>query len=246
MSRLSGCPFNIRDYSVEIKNSVTGAFERVKGLSGMRVELEAETEDGRTGAALWSEMFIKSRGVSGTLEGRPIADRITGARDPGQALLHRAAMSEGGCENDQTLRVADAIGRAVEYDCVVTKEEHGADGDGETVSWEWEGVGSPRPLDYVQAEAVSFSDGEDDIDQATLAVGETATVKVCFDPEEASNRRFSFSVADEGVAAAVRADGQVLTLRGASVGETTLTVKTMNNGLTASLAIAVTAAGGGA
>ena len=191
-------------------------------------------------------MFIKSRGVSGTLEGRTIADRITGARDPGQALLHRAAMSEGGCDNDQTLRVADAIGRAVEYDCVVTKEEHGADGDGETVSWDWEGVGSPRPLEYVQAEAVSFFDEGEEIDEAALAVGETRTVQVRFDPEDASNRRFSFSMADEGVASVARADGQVLTLKGASAGETTLTVKSMNNGLTVQLAIAVTAAGGGA
>ena len=242
MSRLSGCPFNIRDYSVKIRNPVTDEYRRVKGLNGMRVELEAETEDGKTGEALWSEMFVKSREVSGTLEGRPIADRITGAMDPGQALLHRAAMAGGGCENDQTLRVADAIGRAVEYDCVVTKETAGADADGETVSWEWKGVGSPRPLAYVQASGVSFSDGDGGaLTALSLAAGATAAVKVVFAPADASNQRFSFSVADESVATVASADELALTLRGLAAGGTVLTVKTMNNGLTATLAIAVTA-----
>ena len=239
MSRLSGCPFNIRDYSVKIKDTVTGVFQRVKGLNGMKVELEAETEDGRTGSALWSEMFVKSRGVSGSLEGRPIADRVTGAKDPGQALLHRAAMSGGGCEDDQTLLVADAVGRAVEYDCVITKEERGADGDGETVSWEWEGVGSPRPLTYVQAASVGFEQEGSAIQALTVETGEAQSVTVAILPENASNRRFSFCVADEGVAAVESADEERLTLRGVAAGTTTLTVRTMNNGLTAALAITV-------
>ncbi len=241
MSRLSGCPFNIRDYSVKIKNPVTQVFERVKGLNSMRVELEAETEDGRTGAALWAEKFIKSREVSGTLEGRPICDRVTGARDPGQALLHQAAMADGGCDNDQTLRIADAIGRAVEYDCVVTKEQGDADGDGETVSWEWEGVGSPRALPYVQASAVGFADGVNAVTTLTLAPGEVKALRVTFAPENASNQRYGFSVADESVAAVTGADELNLTLRGVAVGTTALTIRSMNNGLTASLAITVAA-----
>ena len=239
MSRTSGCPFNIRDYSVKVKDPVTSVFQRVKGLNAMRVELEAETEDGRTGAALWSEAFVKSRGISGSLEGRPIADRATGARDPGQALLHAAAMCDGGCDNDQTLRVADAIGRAVEYDCVVTRESTGADGDGETVSWEWKGVGSPRPIAYVQAASVGFSDGTQALTGLSMAPGDVETVCVAFTPEDASNQRFCFSMADEGVAVVTAAEDLALNVRAVATGSTTLTVRSMNNARTAALPIVV-------
>ena len=240
MSRLSGCPFNIRDYSVKVKNQVTGAFQRVKGLNAMSVELEAETEDGRTGAALWSEAFVKSRAISGSLEGRPIVDRATGARDPGQALLHAAAMSDGGCDNDQTLLVADAIVRAVEYDCVVTKESVGADGDGETVSWDWKGVGSPRPQSYVQAASVAFAQQGSAVTALTLGAGEVAAVQVAFSPETASNQRLSFSMANEAVAEVSAAEDLNLSIRGVAAGTTALTVKSMNNALTATLSVVVT------
>ena len=241
MSRTNGCPFNIRDYSVKVKDPATGALKRVKGLNAMRVELEAETDDGKTGAALWAEAFVKSRGVSGSLEGRPIADRATGARDPGQALLHAAAMSGGGCDNDQTLRIADAIGRAVEYDCVVTGETAGADADGETVSWEWKGVGSPRPVAYVQAASVGFSDGEQALTGLSLAPGDVEAIRVVFSPEDASNQRFSFSVADERVALVTAAEDLALTLRAVAAGSTALTVRSMNNARTAALPIVVAA-----
>lgn len=242
MSRTSGCPFNIRDYSVQVKDPATGTFRRVKGLNAMRVELEAETEDGRTGAALWSEAFVKSRGISGSLEGRPIVSRATGARDPGQAMLHAAAMSDGGCDNDQTLRVADAVGRAVEYDCVVTRETAGADADGETVSWEWKGVGGPRPLPYVQAASVGFSDGDSALTGLEMAPGDTEAVLVAFSPADASNQRFSFSVADEGVATVQAAEDLALTVRAVGAGSTTLTVRSMNNARTATLPIVVATA----
>ncbi len=240
MSRTSGCPFNIRDYSVKVKDPVSGAFRRVKGLNAMRVELESETGDGRTGAALWSEAFVKSRGVSGSLEGRPIADRVTGARDPGQALLHAAAVSDGGCDNDQTLRIADAIGRAVEYDCVVTRENTGADGDGETVGWEWKGVGSPRPIAYVQAASVGFTDGDQTLTGLSMSVGDVAAVAVAFTPGDASNQRFGFSMGDERVASVTAVDDLALTVRAVAAGSTTLTVRSMNNARTAALPIVVT------
>ena len=235
MSRKSGCPFNIRDYAVSIRNPVTDAMVRVKGLDSMSVEAEADTEDGRAGDALWSEMFIKSRAVSGTLEGRPIVDRITGVKDAGQALMHRAAMAGGGCDNDQTLRVADAIGRAVEYDCVVTRESVDAGEDGEEVRWDWQGVGAPREIPYVQLSAVAFDEGED-ID---LTEGGEDEVHVIFTPADASNRRFSYYVEDEGVATVLSVEDGVIALRGMNAGETRLIVRTMNNRLTAALTVRV-------
>ena len=238
MARKSGCPFTVRDYSIKIENKVTDEEVLVKGLSEMSVDVESETDDGKTGDAIWSEMFIKGRSVSGSISGRPIYDRTTGARDPGQGLMHKAATNGGGCDNDQTLIVADAIGRAVKYDCVITGESVSADEDGETISWEWEGVGEPQELDYVQATKVDF-----DKESLSIQVGATEELKVKFTPENASNQRFSYSIADEAVAALNAIDGANLSIRGVSEGSTTLTIKSMNNNLTATLSISVSAAG---
>ena len=238
MARKSGCPFTVRDYSIRIQNKVTDEEVAVKGLSEMSVDVDAETEDGKTGDALWAEMFIKGRSVSGSLSGRPIYDRATGARDPGQNLMHRAALCAGGCDNDQTLIVADAIGRAVQYDCVITAESASADEDGETISWDWEGVGEPRELDYVQAAKVAFDKGA----SLSIKAGATAEIAVQFTPENASNQRYSYSIADESVAALNAIDGRNLSIRGVRAGATTLTVKSMNNNLTAALNITVSAA----
>ena len=237
--RRSGCPFTVRDYSIKIENKVTDEAVPVKGLSEMSVDVEAETEDGKAGDALWSEMFVKSRGVSGSLSGRPIYDRVTGARDPGQALLHQAALSGGGCDNDQTLIIADAIGRAVKYDCVITKETNSADEDGETIAWDFEGVGAPEELAYVQASKIAFKEG----DSASVSVGETKELNVQFTPETASNQRFSYFIADESVASLNAIDGPRLSIRGVGEGQTKLTVKSMNNNLTATLTLTVGAAG---
>ena len=238
MARKSGCPFTVRDYSIKIENKVTDEEVLVKGLSEMSVDVESETDDGKTGESIWSEMFIKGRSVSGSISGRPIYDRTTGARDPGQNLMHKAATNAGGCDNDQTLIVADAIGRAVKYDCVITGESVSADEDGETISWDWEGVGEPEELDYIQATKVAFDKG----DSVSVQVGKTEELKVQFTPENASNQRYSYSIGDESVAALNAIDGANISIRGVSAGSTTLTVKSMNNNLTATLNITVSAA----
>lgn len=239
MSRKSGCPFTIRDYSVKIENKVTDEEVQVKGLSEMSVDVEAETDDGKTGEAVWAEMFIRGRSVSGSLSGRPIYDRTTGTRDPGQNLMHKAAYNSGGCDNDQTLIVADAIGRAVKYDCVITTESRSADEDGETISWDWEGVGEPTEVPYVQVTAAAFKDGESNATEVNVSVGATKEIKVALTPENASNQRFSYSIADEGVAVMHAIDGANISLRGVAAGNTTLTIKTMNNNITATLNITV-------
>ena len=216
-------------------NNVTDDKVPVKGLSEMSVDVESETEDGKSGDATWAESFIKGRSVAGSITGRPIYDRTTGARDPGQNLMHKAAMNDGGCDNDQTIIVADAIGRAIEYDCVVTKESMSADEDGEEISWDWEGVGQPRELDYVQVSNVAYEGGE----STSVNVGETAEVKVKFTPENASNQRFSYFIEDESVAVMNAIDGPNLSIKGVSEGETKLTIKSMNNNKTAQLTITV-------
>lgn len=241
MARKSGCPFSIRDYSVKIENKVTDEEVLVKGLSSASVDIDSDTDDGKTGESTWAEAIIKGRSVSGSLEGRPIYDKTTGTRDPGQSLMHKAATNSGGCDNDQTLIIADAIGYAIKYDCVITKESTSVDEDGESISWDWEGVGQPEEQEYVQVTGVSYKKGASSATTLTVKVGETETVAVAFAPEKASNTRFAYSIADESKAA-VTVDGMNIAIRGIAEGSTTLTIKSMNNNKTAELAITVSAA----
>ena len=239
MARKSGCPFSVRDYSIKIENKVTDEEILIKGLTDMSVDTDAETEDGKAGESMWAEKFIKSRSVSGSLSGRPIYDRATGARDPGQNLLHRAAMNDGGCDNDQTLIIADAIGHTVKYDCVVTNESRSANEDGEEISYDWEGVGKPEELEYVQVTGVSFKSDGAAATTASITAGSTKEITVTFEPEDASNQRYSYYIDDEAVCALAAIDGPNISLRGVSAGNTTLTVKTMNNAAMATLNITV-------
>lgn len=241
MARKSGCPFNIRDYSVKIENKVTDDFVPVKGLNSLSLSVEADTDDGKTGDAVWAEQYIKGRSVSGSLSGRPIVDRVTGTRDPGQALMKRAAYNSGGCDNDQTLLIADAIGRAVQYDCVITSESIDTDEDGEEISWDFEGVGEPVEVPYVQLTAVAFKDGNTEASTVSVVVGNTKEIVVAFTPTTASNTRYSYSIEDESIAAIAAIDGANISIRGVAAGNTTLTIKTMNNNKTAELAITVSA-----
>ena len=241
MARKSGCPFNIRDYSVKIENKVTDDFVPVKGLNSLSLSVEADTDDGKTGDAVWAEQYIKGRSVSGSLSGRPIVDRVTGTRDPGQALMKRAAYNSGGCDNDQTLLIADAIGRAVQYDCVITSESIDTDEDGEEISWDFEGVGEPVEVPYVQLTAVAFKDGNTEASTVSVVVGNTKEIVVAFTPTNASNTRYSYSIEDESIAAIAAIDGANISIRGVAAGSTTLTIKTMNNNKTAELAITVSA-----
>lgn len=239
MARKSGCPFNIKDYSVKIENKVTDEEIQVKGLSSMSVDVDSDTEDGKTADSTWAEMFITGRSVSGSLEGRPIYDKATGTRDPGQNLMHKAAYNDGGCDNDQTIIIADAVGRAVRYDCIITTESVSADEDGEEISWDWEGVGKPEELPYVQITSVGFTDEDEDATSATVTVGNSKELKVSFTPENASNTRYAYSIEDESIAVMGAIDGPNISIRGVSAGSTKLTIKTMNNNKTAELAITV-------
>lgn len=244
MARKSGCPFNIRDYSVKIENKVTDELVPVKGLSSMSVSVDADTDDGKTGEAVWAESYIKGRSVSGTLSGRPIVDRVTGTRDPGQALMKRAAYNSGGCDNDQTLIIADAIGRSVQYDCVITSESIDTDEDGEEISWDFEGVGEPVEIPYVQLTGVAFQNGGTTTTSLSVVVGKTSEVSVKFTPEDASNTRYSYSIDDESVATINSIDGPDISIRGVAAGTAKLTIKSMNNNCTAELSITVSAASG--
>ena len=63
MARKSGCPFSIRDYSVKIENKVTDEEVLVKGLSSASVDIDSDTDDGKTGESTWAEAIIKGRRI---------------------------------------------------------------------------------------------------------------------------------------------------------------------------------------
>ena len=150
-----------------------------------------------------------------------------------------ATVADGGCDNDQTIIIADAVGRAVRYDCIITTESVSADEDGEEISWDWEGVGKPEELPYVQITSVGFTDGDEDATSATVTVGNSKELKVSFTPENASNTRYAYFIEDESIAVMGAIDGPNISIRGVSAGSTKLTIKTMNNNKTADLAITV-------
>ena len=81
--------------------------------------------------------------------------------------------------------------------------------------------------------------GFDKGESLSVQVGQTQELKVEFTPEQASNQRYSYSIGDEAVAALNAIDGLNISIRGVSAGSTTLTVKSMNNNLTATLNISV-------
>lgn len=245
MARKSGCPFSIKDYVVDIENQVTATWVPVKGLTSMSISTDADTNDNKGGDAIWAEPSITGRSLSLSLEGRPIFDKVTGAKDPGQDLMDEASMAGGGCDNDQRVRITDSVGHSTIVDCIVTGKSNDADEDGETISYDLEGVGAPEPQDYIQAMAVSAKQGGTTLDSTTnklqATVNDTAEVTIAFTPDNASNQKYAISIADKGVLKLVSMDGGLVVFQGVSAGSTTVNIKTMNNNLTTSFGATVTA-----
>lgn len=242
MSRKNGCPFSIRDYVVEIQDLVTEEWIKVKGLTSMSVSRESETQEGKGGDALWAEPYITGRSLTISLEGRPIFDRTTGAKDPGQDRMDEASLLGGGCDNDQRVRISDAIGHSTLIDCIVTSKSNSADEEGETVSYELQGVGAPEELSYVQATAIQAKNGTTALSATaalTVTAGENATFTVVFTPTNASNQKFAVSIADKTIVRMVSMEDGKVTVQGIAAGETTVNLRSMNNSLTASFKVTV-------
>lgn len=241
MSRKNGCPFNIRNWQVDIKSRASTALKevmlRIKGLNSLDYGIEGETEDGSSAESLWGEPYVNKRNGSLSLEGKPATDAVTGAQDPGQAELDYYA-TQGGCDGDATIRLADPYGRATEMEVVVTSKSRSADDTGETVSWEMEMVGEPRELPYVQVSGVSTDPSE----SAEVKIGDSKKVTVTITPAGASNQKFSVASADTSKVKVQNIDGLNFDIVG--VAKTTeavnVVVRTMNNSKEAVIAVTVT------
>lgn len=240
MSRKNGCPFNIRNWQVDIKSRASTSLKevmlRIKGLNSLDYGIEGETEDGSSAESLWGEPYVNKRNGNLSLEGKPATDAVTGAQDPGQAELDYYA-TQGGCDGDATIRLADPYGRATEMEVVVTSKSRSADDTGETVSWDMEMVGEPRELPYVQVSGVSTEPAS----TAEVKIGATQKVTVTITPETASNQKFSVASADTSKVKVQNIDGMNFDIVG--VAKTTeavnVVVRTMNNSKEAVIAVTV-------
>lgn len=240
MARTNGCPFSVRNWQIDIQSRASTREDpvwiRIKGLTQMKLSLEAETQDAADADSLFSENFKTRISVKLSLEGRPVGDAAKGECDPGQAQLTEYAMM-GGCSADARLRLADPYGRAQIMDVIVTAFERTADEANQSVSWEMDMVGAPESLPYVQAQSVSTTPSG----SASLTLGETKRISVSFSPTNASNQKFSVASADPGKVRVSAVDGLNFELFGAQKTESpvNVVVRTMNNALTANLSVSV-------
>jgi hypothetical protein len=242
MARKSGCPFSIKDYVIEVQDLVTELWVLVKGMTSFSLDFGSDTEDGRTGDALWSEPYITARNGSGTMEGKPLYDKTTGRGDDGQEMLNQAAVASGGCDNDQRLRLTDAIGNSTILTVIITDKSTGADDTGETLSYGFSTVGDPEPQPYIQATAIQAVDGATTLSETNplaVTVNMTADFDVKFTPATASNQKFAISIGDRSIVRVVSIDRNKVALQGIAVGETTITLRSMNNNLTTAFKVAV-------
>lgn len=242
MARKNGCPMTVRDWAIDIlsraSTKANPTWIRIKGLTSMTLSTDADTEDGSSAESLWGEPYVTKRNGSLSLEGRPVIDSVTGAQDPGQAELDYYA-TQGGCDGDATLRIADPYGRAQIIDVVVTSNERSADDTSETRTWDTEIVGEPEEQPYVQVTSIATTPAT----SANIEVGETESVTVAFTPDTASNQKFSVASADTSKVQVANIDGLNFDIVGVAVTETpvNVVVRTMNNSKEATIAVTVTA-----
>lgn len=239
--RKNGCPTNIRDWSIFIqdKTQVNETWIRIKGLTQMTRSTDADTEDGSAATDSHEEPYVTKRSGSLTIEGRPIVDAVTGDRDAGQSMLNDYA-EEVGCDGDCTIKIVDPYGAATVADYIVTSTEDSSDETEDTVSWDLEQVGEAERLVYVQMTSVSLKDGNDAASEIALTVGGSPkTITVVFNPDNASNQRYRVATSNKRRVAISNITENSFVLNAMSAGTATVTVTTVNNTKTASLAITV-------
>ena len=229
MARKNGCPMTVRDWAIDIMSRASTkanpTWIRIKGLTSITLSTDGDTEDGSAAENLWSEPYVTKRNGSLSIEGRPVIDSVT----------------QGGCDGDATLRIADPYGRAQIIDVVVTSSERGADDTSETRTWDTEIVGEPEEQPYVQVTSISTSPAT----SASVTIGTPTSVTVSFTPATASNQKFSVASADTTKVQVANIDGLTFDLVGVAATEegepVNVVVRSMNNSKEATIAVTVTA-----
>lgn len=238
---------SVRDWVVEIMSRASTAASpvwiRIKGATTITRATSSTTEDGSGADAMWSEPYVAKRSGTLTLECKKISDAVTGARDAGQAELDYYA-TLGGCDGDARIRLTDPYGHSTIIDAIVTGTNDSAQETSGTVSWDLEQVGEAEDVPYVQATAINVTGtGITGGTTASVAIGDTIEATVAFTPSNASNQKYSVASADTTKVKIANIDG--LNFEIVPVAVTTsavnVLVKSMNNNLTKTIAVTVTA-----
>lgn len=239
--RKNGCPVNIRNWLVYIKDVSNDSWVRIYGLTSLTNSMDSETEDGSNATDLWSEPYISKRSGSLSLEGKEVVVESTGAKDAGQELLNSYG-ELGGCDADVTLKFVDPYGHSWIGDYIVTGKEVSADDTEITLSWDLEQVGEIEVQPYVQVESVALKDGNTAATTLSLTVGGAAKIiTIGFTPENASNQRFKVVNSKKSVCTVGAITETGFTVTPVAAGTSTITVTTINGAQTATLAVTVAA-----
>lgn len=241
--RKNGCPINVRDWQISIqdKAQVTETWVRINGLNSLRKSASSTTQDGSAAADLWEEPYVTKRSVSCTLEGKLLANASTGARDEGQEMLDEYARL-GECAGDCTLKFVDPYGHAMVADYVVESNEEDANENESKVSWSLKQVGEAEILPYVQVSSVALKDGSTEVTTLSIVAGATPKViTVAFNPENASNQRWKWSLSGKKFAEVTNVTENSFSITPIAAGSATVRVVSMNGERSATLAITVTA-----
>lgn len=238
--RKNGCPANIRNWIVRVKNPDDTDWTRVYGLTKMTRTVEGDTEDGSSDIDDWAEPYVTKRSASIKLEGDSIVDEATGAVDPGQALLSSYAEAVG-CSGDLNVWLIDPWGRSVKFDVVVTSHETNAEDTDNTESWDMDQVGAPEVVPYIQVGSIALKDGDNALTTLTADVGDAATlVTVAFTPTNASNQRFRVSNTNRMVATVSDVTEGGFSITPVSAGTATIRVVSINGAKVATVTVTVT------
>ena len=240
--RKRGCPVNIRNWLIYILDVATQEYVRIYGLTSMTRNIDSSTEDGSADTDTWEEPYVTKRSGSVSLEGKEVVDALTGESDPGQEILNSYAEAVG-CDGDATLKFVDPYGHAWIGDYIVGSREISADDSETSLSWDLSQVGEVEVLPYVQVSGVALKDGDNVISTLEFDEGDPAKiVSVAFTPETASNKRFKVSNKKRSVATVGNITENGFTITPVAVGETVITVTTVNGGKVASITVKVNAA----
>lgn len=241
--RKRGCPVNVRNWVIEIQDKPNDVWVRIYGLNSLTLNIESETKEGSSETDVWKEPYITKRGGKLKLQGKPVVEASTGARDQGQEMLDAYAELTD-CDADATLRITDPYGHSFKADYIITGSEKSADEDGDEVSWDLEQVGEAEAIPYVHIDSIALYDGSTPISQNALSMAVGATPKILtvnFTPSDASNKRFRVTNTAKGVATVSNITETGFTITPVAAGTTTVTVTTIEGGKTYALAVTVTA-----
>ena len=237
--RKRGCPTSVKDWQIDIMHPFESRWVRIRGLTQITRSHDTTTEDGGGIDSDYEEPYVKKRSGALALEGKLLADEITGQRDEGQELLNEYAKKMR-CDGDALIRITDAYGHSMQAYYVVSGTEDSADDAGSDVSWDLEMVGEPETLVYVTLDGITLMVNGAEATTINIDLFDAPrVVRVVFDPADASNKRYRVSTSGRVVHAGSFAEN-TFTLLPLKVGTGSVKVSTVSGAREAAFTVNVT------